>query len=250
MRRDDRRHQRGGLIGAGIRGISGGIGLASESIKARNAAKNAEKERQSVSRTHSTEADRSGPVTPPITGPPPPYSEDPDGKSSQYANPDEKVRAQEESADDVADELEDNLEDEWNLDDAQDEVTGTPLEDPQGKDPSKPDEKFLRDHPPPKTKLVGQLPMPVVLPQRRPKERSRGFIRAYAPVLENCGIDQTTWLEFLDVFQKASAANPWISAINLASFATLAIPSGFGVLVSVAIRQATNLAIEMQSRER
>lgn len=250
MNRSDRRQQRGGLIGAGIRGLAGGIGLASESIKAHKAAKNEEKERQSLSRSHSTETGHSGHKNPAIAGPSPPCSENPDRKSSQNVFRDGKVGAQEELTDDISDEPEDNLEEEWDLDDAQDEVTVTASEEPQGKDTRKPEEKFLSNHPPPGASLAGHLPMPVILPQRRPKERSRGFIRAYAPLLENCGIDQATWLEFLDVFQKSSAANPWINAINLASFASLAVPSGFGVLVSMAIRQATNLAIEMQSRER
>lgn len=90
----------------------------------------------------------------------------------------------------------------------------------------------------------------MVLPQRRPKDRSRGFIRAYAPLLENAGIDQAQWLEFLDMFQKSSAANPWISAINMAQFATIAIPNGIGIAVGVAIQLITKAAIEMQSRER
>lgn len=47
---------------------------------------------------------------------------------------------------------------------------------------------------------TGKLPLPVVLPQRRPKGRSRGFIRAFALVLENYTIDQATWHTFLGAF--------------------------------------------------
>jgi hypothetical protein len=59
------------------------------------------------------------------------------------------------------------------------------------------EDQFLRNHPIPRElqnqpRPTGRLPLTVVLPQRRPKDRSRGFIRAYAPVLENCGIDQAT----------------------------------------------------------
>lgn len=52
------------------------------------------------------------------------------------------------------------------------------------------------------------LPLLVVLPQRRPKDRSRGFNRAFAPVLEKFRIDQAAWLAFLDAFPMSSAANP------------------------------------------
>ena len=73
---------------------------------------------------------------------------------------------------------------------------------------SKPDvhklvQKFLASHPAP-TNAIGQLPCPVIIPQRRPRTKSRGFVRAYAPVLDDCGIGQDTFLEFLKTFHKAS----------------------------------------------
>ena len=64
-------------------------------------------------------------------------------------------------------------------------------------------QKFLASHPAP-TNAIGQLPCPVIIPQRRPRTKSRGFVRAYAPVLDDCGIDQDTFLEFLKTFHKAS----------------------------------------------
>jgi hypothetical protein len=63
-----------------------------------------------------------------------------------------------------------------------------------------------------------QIPLPVILPQRRPKDRTRGFVRAYAPVLENVGIDQATWLAFLGTFQLPSEASPWLAAIKSGEF--------------------------------
>lgn len=49
------------------------------------------------------------------------------------------------------------------------------------------------------------LPMPVILPQRRPRNKKRGFVRAYAPLLGECsGIDQATFLRFLKNFHKSS----------------------------------------------
>jgi hypothetical protein len=46
------------------------------------------------------------------------------------------------------------------------------------------------------------LAMPVIIPERRPRHRRRGFLRAYAPLLENCQINQTTFLSFLKGFDE------------------------------------------------
>lgn len=47
------------------------------------------------------------------------------------------------------------------------------------------------------------LSCPVILPQRRPESQSRGIIRAYSPELADCGIDQDTFLDFIDDFNEA-----------------------------------------------
>jgi hypothetical protein len=62
------------------------------------------------------------------------------------------------------------------------------------------------------------LPMPVILPQRRPESQHRGFVRAYAPVLQDVGIDQETWLEFVGGLEKSIQANGWFHVINGAVF--------------------------------
>lgn len=160
---------------------------------------------------------------------------------------------------------------EWELDEAQDElVEGS---EPQRKskggaaNPDKLIAAFLARHPlsititpsasPPSydaaTATQGQtykLEFPVVIPQRRPQTKKRGFIRAYAPDLANMGIDQATWLDFIETFNEASLANPWINAINLATIATNALPTAIGFAVSFAIMVATSIAIETQSRYR
>ena len=50
-------------------------------------------------------------------------------------------------------------------------------------------------HPPPSTQKGQPLSMPVIIPERRPGFKTRGFVRAYAPVLEEAGIDQDTFIE-------------------------------------------------------
>lgn len=65
-------------------------------------------------------------------------------------------------------------------------------------------QNFQIQHPSiPATRPQQQLASPVILPQRRPENRQRGFIRAYAPSLDDCGIDQQTFLDFLDSFDKS-----------------------------------------------
>ena len=260
--RHERGAPKGGLIRKGIRGLAGGVGLASEGIKAHKEGKAAEKE--SMSRTASDTSSHQGDDFKHPSGPHPSHIQ---GHITGAAyDKDSKDK----SADEVVEVEPESLEQEWNLDDAQDEVYED-AEKPPGYDslfttmPSTSDVKlaseeeledqFLRKHPIPQDlqnqpRPSGRLPLTVVLPQRRPKDRSRGFIRAYAPVLENCGIDQTTWLSFLDTFQKSSAANPWLNAINMAQFATFALPTPIGLAVGYAIAQITNAAIELQSRER
>lgn len=51
---------------------------------------------------------------------------------------------------------------------------------------------------------VGHIPCPVIIPQRRPRKKGRGFVRAYAPVLKDCGIDQEVFLRFLADWEKSS----------------------------------------------
>lgn len=50
---------------------------------------------------------------------------------------------------------------------------------------------------------VQNIPVPVIIPQRRPRFKERGFVRAYAPLLADSGIGQDMFIEFLEVFDKA-----------------------------------------------
>jgi hypothetical protein len=58
----------------------------------------------------------------------------------------------------------------------------------------------------PSASFGNRLPYPVIIPQRRPENRSRGWLMAYAPVLEDFGIDQTAFLKFLHDFNQSSEA--------------------------------------------
>lgn len=49
-----------------------------------------------------------------------------------------------------------------------------------------------------------RLSCPVVIPQRRPGSKGRGFMRAYAPVLSDYDMSEEFFLAFLKTFHKAS----------------------------------------------
>lgn len=40
-------------------------------------------------------------------------------------------------------------------------------------------------------------------PQKRPGTHARGFVHAYSPVLADCGISQSTFMQLLQDFEKA-----------------------------------------------
>jgi hypothetical protein len=70
---------------------------------------------------------------------------------------------------------------------------------------------FFEKHPPSPVKspehVSGRLPCPVIPPQRRPQTNTRGFVLAYAPVLQDCDIEQVLWMDFLNGFHKAIKAS-------------------------------------------
>ena len=112
-------------------------------------------------------------------------------------------------------------------------------------------QKFLADHPlPPDPANHSPLPCPVILPQRRPRTKSRGFVRAYAPVLQNVGVDQATWMDFLTTFHKASQASPVFGAILVAGHLVGYVPSIAAMVASTMIQAAAISAIVVQSRSR
>jgi hypothetical protein len=148
----------------------------------------------------------------------------------------------------------------WELDEAQETVADNKPDVVQNKvivSPIVPQseiphlaEKFAATYPLQDGIDTSRLDCSIIIPQRRPNTRRRGFIRAYAPVLEAKGIPQDTFLDFIDTFNVASQANPILHAINLASFSAHALPLGVGIAVSEAIRLAADVSIEAHSRYR
>jgi len=110
-------------------------------------------------------------------------------------------------------------------------------------------QSYINNHPPRPTKS-NSLSMDVLLPQRRIKSQHKGFVRAYAPVLGECGIDQDTWLEFLDGFEKSISKNSWFhvtnAAILLAGTAS-AVTMGISPVLHM-VSMAIHTSIELSRR--
>ncbi|KAF7877173.1 hypothetical protein EAF04_000858 [Stromatinia cepivora] len=95
------------------------------------------------------------------------------------------------------------------------------------------------------------LSCPVILPQRRPEDQSRGIIRAYSPELAGCGIDQITFLDFIDDFNEAHKSSPYLDAVNVAvqgvGFAPGIAPMVVSMVVPIAVKAAKGYQTQRQS---
>lgn len=113
-------------------------------------------------------------------------------------------------------------------------------------------EAFLQRHPLPISTAAQpsrNLATPVVIPQRRPNSRARGFIPAYAPILDDFDIPQTAFLDFITTLNTSLEPSPYLNAINLASFAGEASPEPLvGFLIGEAVATVTDAIMEAQSR--
>jgi hypothetical protein len=212
-----------------VKGLAAGIGLVSESISAHKAKKQGKQPQFHAQDRRPTRSLPQGSTY-----------------SSQHEDglvPPEKTAI-------------DSLEQQWELDEVQDELKlsqrdqGNPPdynEAQEAVDEATLAHRFASEYPPAYSPTdetpPPQLPAPILLPQRRPKNRKRGFIRAYAPDLADFGIDQPMFYDFLTTAEKACQGARWLNAINLASIGTMFMPSATGIAVSVAIQIATDVAI-------
>ena len=146
---------------------------------------------------------------------------------------------------------------EWTLDDVETELTEeTRAVNPADSNPTppKPEDQavtFINDH---ENDLQhsssGTRPIPqaVLIPQRRPGNRQRGFIRAYAPILnEYAGINQDMFMDFLSDFDKASKSSPIFDVINMACFGIGMVPSTICLAVSTTVGTVSLPPLQQQS---
>ncbi|CAG9982981.1 unnamed protein product [Clonostachys byssicola] len=102
--------------------------------------------------------------------------------------------------------------------------------------------------PPPRP--AQRLPCPVILPQRRPRQKDRGFVRAYAPVLSDCGISQDVFLRFIEDLDAANKASKWLDAIFVAASVVGFVPTVSTQVTSLVVQIIAGTAREFQGRSR
>jgi hypothetical protein len=92
------------------------------------------------------------------------------------------------------------------------------------------------------------LPFPVIIPQRRPGSKSRGFVRGYAPDLAASGISQETFLLFLNNLDLAAQASPALRAIFVSAGIVGLVPGTITFAVSLSVQILVGAAMEVESR--
>ena len=95
-----------------------------------------------------------------------------------------------------------------------------------------------------------KLPFPIIVPQRRPGTKARGFVRAYPPVLEETGISQDAFLLFLKKLHKAAQASPIFDVVVIATAIAGAYPDPIVGLAVQAVQVAAGIGQEIQERYR
>ncbi|TFB02641.1 hypothetical protein CCMA1212_005169 [Trichoderma ghanense] len=234
--------RRKGIVSGLVRGVATGIGLASESYhnhqekKKAQAAAAADEARPGNASEGSRDERRHIP-----------HEHDGDGFSDSDDNG-EPVRVDQETSRDLEEAA-------WQLDAVQSQLEPPPdyaTAMGQDVDVHAMAEGFVQSHTSPSNLQIQRrgLPMPVILPQRRPGERARGFIHAYAPLLLDVGIDQATFIDFITQLNMATAPSPWINAINLAAVAVQNVPEPVTIAVSIAAQVGTQVSLQAHSRSK
>ncbi|OJJ39968.1 hypothetical protein ASPWEDRAFT_151531 [Aspergillus wentii DTO 134E9] len=147
-------------------------------------------------------------------------------------------------------EVDEDIERQWELDEAQEHLRGVTYptyQNNQEVDYYQLADSFAQEYPMPPSyydmtlEQTARLEHPVVLPQRRPKNRQRGFVRAYAPELTKFAIDEDMFLKFVDKANKACVGSQWLQVINLAAtvggyFVNPAVGFAMGFVADAVVR--------------
>ncbi|KAL8707959.1 MAG: hypothetical protein Q9220_007102 [cf. Caloplaca sp. 1 TL-2023] len=94
------------------------------------------------------------------------------------------------------------------------------------------------------------LPLPVILPQRRPGTRERGFIYAYAPILETKSLPQEAFLTFITNLYESTQVSPYLNIISIGANVAGFIPSPIAMATSIVVQVAVGTAIALQRMQR
>lgn len=144
----------------------------------------------------------------------------------------------------------------WALDEAAEEVATPKVEDPKLKygvlaQPTI--ESFsavVMAKCPPLNHPTNPLQRPVIIPQRRPGARNRGFIHAYAPDLAEKGISQEAFLSFIQTFHAAAQASPLLNVVFVSAGVVGLVPEPITLITSTVIQFAAGAAIYLQTTQR
>ena len=93
-----------------------------------------------------------------------------------------------------------------------------------------------------------QIACPVVVPQRRPGNKERGFMKAYAPILSQCDISQEHFHDFISALNKAIQASKWIAAVQIAAFGASFVPNQISMGATAAVQIVSAVAAKAQIR--
>lgn len=103
---------------------------------------------------------------------------------------------------------------------------------------------------PPLNHPTNPLQRPVIIPQRRPGARDRGFIRASSPDLAKKGISQEKFLSFIQIFHAASQASPLLNVVFVSAGVVGLVPEPVTRIIGTIIQFAAGAAIYLQSTQR
>lgn len=94
----------------------------------------------------------------------------------------------------------------------------------------------------------GRIACPVVIPQRRPGNRERGFMKAYAPILSQHDISKEHFHSFINTLNKAIQASKFIAAVQIAAFGASFVPNQISLGVTAAVQIVSAVAAKAQIR--
>ncbi|KAJ6000789.1 hypothetical protein N7481_001198 [Penicillium waksmanii] len=93
-----------------------------------------------------------------------------------------------------------------------------------------------------------RIACPVVIPQRRPGNKERGFMKAYAPMLSQYDISQEHFYDFINALNKAVQASKVIAAVQVAAFGASFVPNQISLGVTAAVQIVSAVAAKAQIR--
>lgn len=138
-------------------------------------------------------------------------------------------------------------EEDWALDEAADPFSQQTSNEAHNVESETTVEELVQDsivtHPQESPNQPPRLQYPIIIPQRRPGTKTRGFARAYPPDLNAFGIDQESFLKFLKNFHSASQASPFLQAIFISASAISPIHGSLTFAISLSVQIALGYVV-------